>query len=972
MIAPPNPHHTLLLAANDSRTYYDVTRIASLNQWWHWLVLVAACLTILLYVTTLYRRDSHELPRGIAWLLYLLRLFAFLGLLVFFLNIERRTEQSVTKNSRLVTLIDTSQSMGLVDAVSLQEGANGRSRLEQVVDTLRDSSLMADLRRKHDVVVYRFDQGERPQELALLEKTEVVRDASVDQTEVVNQTLSESRWLYGIAATLLGCAATALVLHWLLGVIVRNADGQSWAVFAAGLLAIFALVTGAVANLRYPTVTFANLVGREAWTPDRQPSATDGEDTDSSEMKPGTGTDWLGELQPQGTETRLTGALQYVIEHERGGPIAGIVLVTDGNGNPLVDVTDVTSLARDASIPIYTVGMGTDEHPRNIRVVDVEAPPRVFPGDEFTITAYLQSFGMEGTASKVELLVDDAGNADSSNRDPSDTDSSESRGASATGSTDANGASTGSDNVAGDERPGEATGLLLEELRMTAGTDGSVETLQFQTTPRAVGRHRYRLRVTPASQELDSSDNIMSATVEVVDRQNKVLLLAGGPTREYRFVRNLLFRDASVTSHVWLQGAALGIAQEADEILADFPELPEELFEYDAIVAFDPDWTQLNDRQAKLLERWVAEKAGGLILIAGPVYTPEWTMRRRVSGAVSTVKDLYPVVFYSGASITFGRGQLGSETAWPVQFTDEGRQSRFLWLDDSELKSEQDWAAFNGVYGYQPIQGAKDGATVYARFSNPETSIDGELPIYMAGQYYGAGYVFYMGSGEMWRLRELGDEYLERFYTSLIRYVSQGRLLRDSSRGVLLVSKDRCLLGETIAIRATLSDERFNPLELDEVEAELIHPNDRRNPLVLKRLRDAPAAGMYAGQFTATEEGEYRIQLAVPLSNDLELLRRQVRVRLPDREIERPQRNDATMSSLAKETGGRYYVGMQAAISNAAQPSLAAVSTPQDQTSYLPGIVDRVFERLLMTWLLAAIVGALAVEWLVRRLNKLA
>jgi hypothetical protein len=45
---------------------------------------------------------------------------------------------------------------------------------------------------------------------------------------------------------------------------------------------------------------------------------------------------------------------------------------------------------------------------------------------------------------------------------------------------------------------------------------------------------------------------------------------------------------------------------------------------------------------------------------------------------------------------------------------------------------------------------------------------------------------------------------------------------------------------------------------------------------------------------------------------------------------------------------------------------------PQDQTTRLPGTPDRRFDQLLMGWLMALICGALCMEWLLRRLSKLA
>ena len=68
---------------------------------------------------------------------------------------------------------------------------------------------------------------------------------------------------------------------------------------------------------------------------------------------------------------------------------------------------------------------------------------------------------------------------------------------------------------------------------------------------------------------------------------------------------------------------------------------------------------------------------------------------------------------------------------------------------------------------------------------------------------------------------------------------------------------------------------------------------------------------------------------------------------------------------------GDYYVGLGAAVGTGRAP-LARILQPQDQVSYLPGSRDKKFEQILMTWLMVLICGALALEWLVRRLVRLA
>ncbi len=95
-----------------TRTYFELSRLQSMTQWWHWMALLGAVGAIAVYVSLLYRRDTAELPRGTRWLLVLLRLTALAGILIFFFGLEKQTERKLVKPSRVAVLVDTSQSMG--------------------------------------------------------------------------------------------------------------------------------------------------------------------------------------------------------------------------------------------------------------------------------------------------------------------------------------------------------------------------------------------------------------------------------------------------------------------------------------------------------------------------------------------------------------------------------------------------------------------------------------------------------------------------------------------------------------------------------------------------------------------------------------------------------------------------------------------------------------------------------------------
>ncbi len=262
--------------------------------------------------------------------------------------------------------------------------------------------------------------------------------------------------------------------------------------------------------------------------------------------------------------------------------------------------------------------------------------------------------------------------------------------------------------------------------------------------------------------------------------------------------------------------------------------------------------------------------------------------------------------------------------------------------------------------------------------------MDGKLPIYLATQFYGAGRVAFQGSGEIWRLRQASDAYFDTYYTKLLRWAAQGRLLRDSDRGMLLLDKQQALVGEQIGIRAVLRDNQYQPLILPKVTARVVDPSGRATPIDLMPVQDVNQLGVYIGQHLVKQTGSYDYQLPIGSLADRQVLSQQVTVRVPTREVQRPQRNDRLLTELTQKTNGAYYPGFAEAISpvSVSQESanqspqqwttIASRITPREQVNFLPGAPDRQFQERLMGALMIFIGTALSLEWLIRRLSKLA
>jgi hypothetical protein len=631
----------------------------------------------------------------------------------------------------------------------------------------------------------------------------------------------------------------------------------------------------------------------------------------------------LDSLKPRGTQTRLGQALADELRLYRDAPLAGVVVISDGAQNAGMEPGAAVESARQSKVPLFTIGVGSAASQRNIAVRDLVVPTRAFPNDTLNITGYLQANGYPNQAVDVELTR-------RRTQDPA----------------------------------GGGTPVATQHISL--GPDGEITSVTFDTEPGQPGTFVFQLRVKAPPDDGNPRDNQREAEIEIVDRKTKVLLFASGPMRDYQFLRNQLHRDPTMITDVYLQSGQAGISQDANKILDHFPNTPDELFQYDCIVAFDPDWTKLDAAQVELVEKWVSDEAGGLIAVAGPIETPKWIR----SAQLSKLRDLYPVVFQNRMTL-MDDGQSGGDTPWPLSFERAGREAKFLWIAKNAAESEAAWDNFPGVFGYFAVKGEKPGATVYARFSNPETGAASQRPVYMASQFYGAGQVLFMGGGELWRLRRIDPSYFEVLYTKLIRNVSQGRILRGSSRGALLVERDRYELGENVVIRARLSDPQHKPLTADSVTVQLLRPDGTTESVKLAAETERP--GMYLGQANVLQEGTYQLSLSLPGSNE-EPLSRYLQVRVPDLERTHAERNDPLLASIAKETGGIYYQQLDQAIHGAGEtePPLAQSIKSRAEVKLVKGTPDKQFAKSQMQWLLALIAGSLFLEWIIRRINRLA
>ena len=861
---PPLPMPPCLLASSE-RVQHRITSglIDGFSQWWQMPALVLVLAAIGLFVLWMYRRDAAELPRGMGLVLAALRLGALAAVAAAYLDFERTTEHEIVFPSRVAVLVDSSASMTLRD--------------EPATDTAADPTIP--------------DAPNIPGDPVGHAQTSSVRDAAAADEQ------ADTRSHRAIEVLRAGGLLAALAPRHEVSVWRFDADAEPLAVL--------------------PTASTATHTGDPA---------NSGESPAAVEVA-GPASDWSERLTARGYETRLGEALARVLDQEPPGVLAGVIVLTDGANNAGVDPAAAVTALGKAGVPVHTLGIGSDRLPTNVRVADVLVPARVFPGDRFAVTAYLQAQGLAGQTVRVEL----------------------SEVASA-------------DTAGGDPQTAAATGRVIDTAEAVLGAGGELVAVRFDVpgleTP---GRRDLAVRVIPPAADRTPADDRQVAEVEVVDRVTQVLLMAGGPSREYQFMRNVLERDKSVAVDVVLGTAGKGGSQDARRILPAFPPTAEELADYDVVVAFDYDWRLLDAAAQARLERWVSRESGGLVFVAGGIFMDAWI----ADSQTALIRNLHPVELRRAGRLT-GDNSAGGEEPMPLVFSRDGLDAEFLWLASSRIASQTVWSEYKGVFSCFESAGPKPGATVYTRVARPGAAAAPDSnPIYFAGQFYGSGNVFFMGSGEMWRLRSLDDSLYERFATQLVRHVSQGRLLRGSRRARLLVERDRFAVGSNVVVRLVVPEGDSAVT----AECRVVGPDGTvlRVPLVAERDR----AGVLQGTFVAARDGSWRIDVDLPGASG-EKVSRRIQARLPDRELERPRLDRGVLEQLASLSGGTAHVLASQPWTPVDSQSLAASIKDRSRREYETGSPDGAFKRRLNGILLALGVGLLCTEWILRRLVKLA
>ncbi len=599
--------------------------------------------------------------------------------------------------------------------------------------------------------------------------------------------------------------------------------------------------------------------------------------------------------------------------------VAAVVLFTDGQetgGSRAID--DVARRLGQRGVPVYTVGVGDPDDPKDIRMVNLEVNDVVLAGDDVPFDASIVADGYEGERVEVELQFD---------------------------------------------------GRVVDRRTEALGANGEVKSLRFEYRPPEPGEFTVTVAVETRGGELFKDNNAISKTIRVLDQKIKVLYADGLPRWEYRYLESILTRDPTMETQVFLHSADPNFLQESSDgipPLRRFPETREELFAYHVIVIGDvPVEAGVSDRflrpeQLQLVRDFVFEAGGGVIFVGGPNSNP---LRYRDTSLYS----ILPVVVPEGARLRWTESQQPITESFNMELTPAGREHTVMRLDNDRERNITLWENpqrrpfenLPGMYWFAKVGAAKKGAVVLAQ--HPSAAVPGEedegIPL-LAFMNYGKGRTFYSGVDETWRWRAGEDTRLfGRFWGQVVRFVASGRLLGKTPRFSITTDKVSYTLGETVNIEARVFDANMKPVTDPQVKA--YQAAGAAAPTELELDLDAVRGqGVYRGSVLANQLGPHEIWLGTTAEK---LAFRSYSVAVPAIELRDPRRNSPLLEELAVSSEGKSYELYEVG---------ELIDSIEGQSRSRRGRYedDAIWDE---TWILLSFTGLIALEWILRKMARL-
>jgi hypothetical protein len=899
-----------------SRAAETVSSIGSGNaaKWYAFTGAVFALGSV--FVVLMYFKDTKTVRWYWAVPLALLRICVYAILCGVFLLPAMQTWEETNKASRVVILLDISPSMGTSDEIGTGPGRRPKSRMDLVIEVLTDEkvALIKNLLEKNPVAVYAFgtrlDESPRliePDEAAW-SKADWQAFARYDFKPYVLRGLSEE-----------GKEQIKKAPEW-------NGDKPGTADWAATWFA------------RRTDPELQKNVGLSEGEAGARDADQLRKNLDRLDKR-------IEVARTIALGTNVADSVAAALNREAANMVQGVIVFSDGRSNlgGAAGEAELRELAARDKIPVFTIAVGEDRQAAKIEITEVTAPDSA-PVDE-AWKVNVEADGLNLVDKEVDALLDLwLPGRDMKSAAPDHTLTQKLKFA------------------PGDPPHGQAE-FVIDPAKLPENLTEESKDAAIKKRVLKEGKWSVRARIPRDAQEaFPDPEHVRDRPgINVVQQKLRILLMAGAPVREFAFLRTLLVREvqdkrATLTTYVQNEAGTTNklTAEDGEALIAHFPdrldlsnkkldpaEKPYNLNEYDVLIAFDPDWSELNQTQAEDLSRWVREGGGGLIFAAGPINTFQLAPGREVSERMKPLLGVLPVIpediiaqrIRSSPKTPrrlylYPERVLGSEllklddsvpldpiAGWERFFTDRDK-----YVLNPDLKEELfPHRGFFSCYPVKSMKDAKPGSAVLADFADLNDAGEPVRYPWLVVNNPSAPYrTVFLASPELHKMRAYDPEtgtgraYFERFWIKLVKYATAKRNVK-APRGRVMVGKEG-VSGAPLRVQARILNDSAKPYAPGAASPKFKivqeAPNGEKREFGPFNMAEKANAGAFDGYYAGQEvldpklypPGDflYRVVIEVPDSAG-ETLSSEFRVRKSDPEMDNTRPDFAAMLRMASD-----------------------------------------------------------------------
>jgi hypothetical protein len=544
----------------------------------------------------------------------------------------------------------------------------------------------------------------------------------------------------------------------------------------------------------------------------------------------------LAPLKADGDATDIPAAFSHIRQQQPEGGWSAAIIFSDGRntvpGSPLEEIQTL-------GCPVYTVGVGeksqAGEGPMDRAIVRIQTNPTALIHQKNQIRVRFRQTGFNDKP--VTVFLEEQGKK-----------------------------------------------ILEKTISLSAGEETAL-TLDY--TPERKGLSLLKVKLSPDPTDVISENDSAEFTLPVTEDKIRVLYTEGTLRWEYKFLKRSLSSDPNMEPVFLIRTTAdqaFAWQGEGQNAPPGFPGSLKEMQSFQCIILGDMPRAFITDRQISLLEKFVGDQGGGLIITGG--------YHILCSGEYidTPLEKLLPV-----------KTVLMRDPLIPEEYSVIPEQK----AGDAGFQGSQgDWEGIRLARWY-PVGEAKPGARVLLK----RRTKTGEEGILAAEQVYGKGRVIFLASDEFWKPSfARGDRdtpaATERFYLQGIRRAASQPLSDDKEAPLFTPRLDQVHYdpGTQGILHVEWNPNRIQNLT-PTLRAELTLNNMTISNLEFRR--DNP--NNFTTSFSPVTDGNYEIKIEGEAGGQRETRAVKFIAGRPYREIESYMLNENLLTAIAQRTRGGYY-----------------------------------------------------------------